>query len=275
MSSSQILHKLFVKTIRSNCRISRNTPPLLFPLGGILWRLSQNTTELILIQWNANKLHGILRFSSHSLCENIVGYMKVAHWQHFRPVNDNLTLHWSSVCCMLSKRISSIGLFTTEITKLFAPRKKWSIAFEFDSHDHLECPDLWRLPYVWNCKTTHFVLLSYISKTSRVELCWKTSPSAQPSVTTYLFQTVESSLYTFISCCGLFLYFLTASLTSRRTPHKSGTPNGHMSKLRFKCDQSFFSECKQFSDFGSIVSKTNNNPTAKCVKILFCATLLI
>ena len=166
--------------------------------------------------------------------------MKVAHWQHFRPVNDNLTLHWSSVCCMLSKRISSIGLFTTEITKLFAPRKKWSIAFEFDSHDHLECPDLWRLPYVWNCKTTHFVLLSYISKTSRVELCWKTSPSAQPTVTTYLFQTVESSLYTFISCCGLFLYFLTASLTSRRTPHKSGTPNGHMSKSKFKCDQSFF-----------------------------------
>ena len=42
------------------------------------------------------------------------------------------------------------------------------------------------------------------------------------SVTTYHFQTVESSSYTFISCRGLFLYFPTASLASRMTRHTSG-----------------------------------------------------
>ena len=35
------------------------------------------------------------------------------------------------------------------------------------------------------------------------------------------------------------------------TRHKSGTPNGHVSKSKFKCDGSFFSGCKQFSDFGN------------------------
>ena len=47
------------------------------------------------------------------------------------------------------------------------------------------------------------------------------SPSAQPSVNTYHFQTVETSSYTLMSCRGLFLYLPTASRTSRMTRHKS------------------------------------------------------
>ena len=38
------------------------------------------------------------------------------------------------------------------------------------------------------------------------------------------------------------------------TSHIGAAPNDHVSKSKFKCDRSFFSECKQFSDFGSMKS---------------------
>lgn len=59
------VNKLTTSTI--NYRIPRNIRPLFFPLGGILdlSRTSRNTIQVIkviLIQWNTNKLRGILQF---------------------------------------------------------------------------------------------------------------------------------------------------------------------------------------------------------------------
>ena len=65
MSDDQTTFQLIIwhflkKKFGHKCRIPCHFWPLLLAFSGLLWRTSQNTINVILIQWHANKWQGIL-----------------------------------------------------------------------------------------------------------------------------------------------------------------------------------------------------------------------